>query len=147
MIDPPNASSESYYTVETKYSCTLNPPDNYQMFGNVDRFAHFYKFVSKHLLQLGARYHFIIELSEPRGFKTAHKFTGPRLHLHGIVWFDDRTMLRRFLSTGYYSLTRWTATDFDTIKDMDTWKAYISKQHIVPKQYRIVKSKFTQKLE
>ncbi len=84
---------------------------------------------------MGGRYVFYIELSEPRGFHTALEFKGPRLHLHGIVYFEDKTSLRSFLRAGYYSLTRWTSTDFDTITDLSVWKSYIQKQSIVPKRY------------
>ncbi len=139
MIDPP----DGFYVIGEKYSVTLNPPDNHQYFGKKDRFHLFYNFVNEQMLMLGGRYVFFIELSEPNGFHTALSFKGPRLHLHGIVWFEDGASLRTFLNTGMYSLTRWTALDFDIIDDMSVWKKYIQKQKIVPKRYRTVRNVYT----
>ncbi len=139
MVDPENGEvKEAFYGIGTKYSVTLNPPDDHQYFNSGNRFSKFYDFVQKMLLTMGGRYVFFIELSEPRGFHPQGKFKGPRLHLHGIVYYEDKQQLRQFLCSGYYGLTRWTATDIDTISDMTVWKQYIQKQSIVPKRYRKV---------
>ncbi len=143
MVDPPNV----FYKVGDLYSVTLNPPNQHQYFGKPKRFSLFYDFVNTQLLRIGGRYVFYIELSEPRGFKTAREFMGPRLHLHGIVWFEDKASLRSFLSAGYYSLTRWTSTDFDTIDNIKVWKKYIQKQSVVPKRYRKVTNVFVSDMQ
>ncbi len=139
MVDPVNdPPNENFYQVGKKYSVTLNPPNCHQYFGKPLRFSLFYDFVNTHLVQMGGRYVFYIELSEPRGFKPCGEFMGPRLHLHGIVYFETKEQLRMFLESGYYSLTRWTSTDMDTIDDLPKWKEYIRKQRVVPSRYRKV---------
>ncbi len=135
MID-----QKSYFQLGTWYSMTLNPPNVYQYLGKTNRVERFYEFVSKQLLQIGCQYDLFIEISEPHAFHAQGEFTGPRLHLHGIIKFITKRELRNFLFTGYYSLTRWTSTDIDTIADMTIWKKYISKQKVIPRSYRRIRT-------
>ncbi len=140
MVDPKN---DCFYKIDTLYSVSLNPPDQHQYFSKPKRFSMFYDFCNTQLLRMGGRYVFYIELSEPHGFHTALSFKGPRLHLHGFVWFEDVTSLRGFLAAGYYNLTRWTSTDFDTVGDPLVWKRYMRKQKVVPVRYRKITNHFS----
>ena len=116
------------------YSLTLNPDDKHQYFGKADRLQQFRTFIHNALLMLGAfhvKYHLYIELSEP---KTNAKWSknGPRLHLHGILYFGSTLSIKNFLLDGIYNLTRWCNYDLDTIEDMSIWHTYcIKQQHIM----------------
>ncbi len=124
MVDP----IDNFYKLHTWYSFTLNPIDKHQFFGKVDRYMKFRNFVYENLFIL-ANYEAFIELSEPRGF-SIQGYSGPRLHIHGKLKFDTKSELAKFLLLSFYSLTRWTSVDIDTIDDSDWWYKYCTKQRI-----------------
>lgn len=117
------------------YSLTLNPVDKYQFYGQDLRLLKFRNFVYEQLLTLAGDYTLVVELSEPLGMKT-QGYTGPRLHMHGVIVFRKKEQLYKFLLTDYYKLTRWTSIDIDTIDDITVWMDYILKQDLVPKKRR-----------
>jgi len=125
MVDP----IENYYKTNTWYSVTLNPIDKYQWFGKPNRWKRFRNFLYEILLSFKFKYHFVIELSEPRGMKT-QGYNGPRLHLHGKIKFESKEVLARWLLLDYYSILRFASVDIDTISDEAKWDIYCSKQRL-----------------
>lgn len=144
MTDPPERQQpevkENFYQLKTLYSVTLNPEDSHQYYGEppLDRIRKFHNFCNVNMLQTGGIYRMVIEISEPRDFQPQGKYKGPRLHMHGTIRFDDNDQLLHFLSYGYYMLTRWTSTKFDTTDGTPAWYNYCNKQHVVPEEYRYI---------
>ena len=122
-------------TLKTKtyYSITLNPSDKSQFLGNPNRYSKFHTRIYNILIDLKVQYDLNIEISEPSGMKT-QGYSGPRLHLHGIIYFKTREQLQNFLLKGYYEITRISSIDIDTIENLQTWSDYCQKQHILPKR-------------
>lgn len=125
-----NEKPTGFYKINTIYSVTLNPTDKYQFFGNELRFRKFRNFVYEHTIGLHCDFNLIIEISEPHEFKIA-QYKGPRLHLHGTLYFANTKCLGKFLMHDYYKLLRWTSVDIDTIDNLDTWHDYMMKQHLI----------------
>lgn len=132
MGDPSASIKERYYRVGVSYAITLNPPDEYQFFGNPDRLKRFRSFVYEQFLAFPADWRLWIEVSEPRGMHTCKK-NGPRLHCHGWIRFQTNAQIGHFLLHSFYALLRWTAVDIDTIADMTHWVAYCEKQRLFKK--------------
>ncbi len=126
--------SKNFYEINTWYSLTLNPSDQYQSFGKNERF----KKVKNRLYEalLTAEHWGVIEISEPRGMKVKG-YSGPRIHYHGFIQWSTRKRLQNFLCNGFYKLTRFTSVDIDTIKDHILWYEYINKQHVLPSARKI----------
>ncbi len=128
MVDP----KENFYTLNKRYSLTLNPVDKFQFLGKVDRYNKFRNFIYEQLMLLSCTYEFFIELSEPRGMHT-QGYAGPRLHLHGWIEFKTRRDIGKFLLVDFYKLTRFASIDIDTISNFATWIKYCKKQKIYKK--------------
>lgn len=118
---------EIFYKPNTFYTFNLSPNDKYQYFGDPKRFTKFYSFIYELLLGLNGQYTMNIELSEPRGPQNSGK-TGPRLHTHGILYFETKKALIKFMMNDYYKLLRVCRVEIDSISDFKYWYDYCHKQ-------------------
>ncbi len=121
---------ECYYKVGQFYAITINPCDKYQFFGRINRCKRYHNFIYEQFLQFKCDYLLYIEISEPRGMHT-QGYNGPRLHMHGTIYFENRKQLGWWLVEGYYKLLRFAAVDIDTIEDLPKWDAYCRKQNLI----------------
>lgn len=121
-----------FYKVKKQYSITINPIDRYQWLHNIKRVRKFRNHFYEVFMAEKYQYELFIEFSEPRGFHT-QGYSGPRLHMHGTISFNDIKELGYFLSQGYSKLLKYASVDIDTIDDIDKWKAYCTKQKIIKK--------------
>ncbi len=126
----PAESSVSFYKTGVNYALTLNPIDKFQFLGKPNRLNRFRNFIHEQLMNFSCRYEMFLEISEPRGFHIS-KYAGPRLHLHGTIKFRKNKEMAQFLLLDYYDLLRWASVDIDTVGDLDVWRAYCMKQHLI----------------
>jgi len=126
---------KAFYHLNTMYSVTFNPNNNYQYYNKLDRHILVKNLYNEVLSKGLVRYHNIkyklyIEISEPRGF-AKNKYDGPRVHLHGTVKFLKLTDLKYFLLYQYRAICKIGTLDIDTIKDKSHWHKYCTKQKIL----------------
>lgn len=128
-----NKNTNTVFKKGQWYSITLCPDDNHQYFGKLNRLKRFTNLINEYMVswkQDGIDYVLWTELSEPK----SKSKNGPRLHNHGIIWFNTNRSVRTFLLQNYYSLTRLGIIDIDTIDSLKVWIDYCTKQqHIINK--------------
>lgn len=124
-----------FYNLHTWYSITLCPNDQYQFYFKADRLikvrANYLK-----VLTLGDYIpdcYMILEISEPRG---KIQGSGPRLHYHGVIRFNNNDSLLQFMLYKIPRLLKLGIIDIDTIQDKKVWVKYMNKQHIIPQVFR-----------
>lgn len=146
-----DSTDKEFYKVNKLYSVTLNPVDQSQFLGKLDRYKKFHTRIYNVLMDVGCKYDLYIEISEPRSTKNKEMFlqgyAGPRLHLHGIIQFTTRKMLQKFLLQGFYKITRISSLAIDHIDNLEQWHKYCTKQHILPVSRHIYNKKLFPTLE
>ena len=122
-------SLESFYVVKQLYAMTLNPKDCYQFLGKSLRVKNFHTFFYNIFQNVSYNYELYIEFSEPSHDLSNGK--SPRLHFHGVIWFDKIEQIGSFLATGLYHLTKLGYVDITKCNDPDAWQNYCNKQHVI----------------
>lgn len=112
------------------YALSICPADQYQYFCSPNRMKLFRDKMNSLLMDC-FNYHKIdyiqyIELSTPLG-KSSPNYSGPRLHLHGIIVIKKLTQLKDWLLNGYPKLVKNCMIEIDTINDIQTWIDYVLK--------------------
>lgn len=126
-----------FYRPEEVYSVTINPQEQYV--NSIDRLSKFHNMMYGEMIGLidnGIHYSFYTEISEPRGNTKYHQECA-RLHLHGIIYFEDYKAVRHFL---LHTVTRWckiSKWEVDTIDSLEKWKKYCKKQQFIMRQKKI----------
>ncbi len=120
--------SKNFY-LATRYAITINLNDKWQFFGSCGRLDRAKAFLSEQLIHLtnnDTHYELYCELSEPRD-NTISK-NGPRVHFHGVIYFENVRAVRHFLLYEWYSLSRYSKFKIDSIDNIEIWESYCQKQ-------------------
>lgn len=128
----------TFYKVKQLYSITINPCDKHQYLGKPNRLSSFYNFIYERTMiwvNHGVDYYFKVEISEPhQGLRQG--YSGPRYHLHGMIYFTNKNAVLWFLEQEIYRICKYAILDIDTIESVNTWVTYMQKQKIIPNKYR-----------
>lgn len=125
-----------FYHPDTDYAFTLNPANGHQFYGDEMRVCKMHTYFRDILTQyLGNKWNAYMEISEPYGTRP-HMYDGPRLHVHGTVRFSRKRLLK-FLVFGMRDICK--IGYFDIEECNDTWNDYMTKQKILPKNYRHIR--------
>lgn len=112
------------------YALTIKPNNKAQFFGLQSREAKFDKLISDFLINnqiQGMKYLLFTELSEP--LTPNADSNGPRLHLHGFIFFEDNRSIKQFLMRySYLMLAQLGTYELDTVNDIDYFLQYCQKQ-------------------
>lgn len=111
------------FQLKTDYALTLNAEDQHGNFD--DRITRMIKYYRKRLSKLHFEYKLHTEISTPLDGRP------PRVHLHGIMNFDNITQLKRWYNTDAELLSRSMHVDIDTIGNITEWSVYCSKNQII----------------
>lgn len=129
---------ETFYKKKQWYWVTINPADKYQYLGHQLRQELFKKFICEHIVgNMICDFHFVIEYSEPRG-NMVKSYSGPRLHIHGLIKFNSRSTVGHFLDRGMYKILRTSVIDIDTPKNISDCIDYMYKQKILKREYSVI---------
>lgn len=130
VVKDDTEAPQVFFTTDCLYALSINPMDKFQYFGNGARYEKFRSFVYEQLLlfnSIGCKYSFYIEVSEPLS-NEQYSGMGSRLHLHGVIKFPTRKVLREFLLVGLYAMTRYGIYKIKKVVDVDGWFEYCFKQ-------------------
>lgn len=127
-----------FYDIESTYAITIQPGDNLQFLNKnytsdsrLLRFRqHYMEILRDNLI---TNYYFKIELSEPKGDLNDHH-AGSRLHLHGIIMFDNKKQIINFLLKGLKNIkdkARITIKKISSQDNLKIWWDYINKQKLI----------------
>lgn len=140
MSDPTDnlqSASSLYYLPGRWYSFTICPRD--QLETNCNRWqamcTRIYECVISSFTN-HAQYRYNLEISEPHN--TLKETTIPRIHAHGRFLLYDNHSVLQFLLFGLYNLTQLGYTEIDTIKDLDIWDTYCTKQLAITRLETII---------
>jgi len=124
--------------VNRVYAITINPVDGHQYFvgrpkdgitsnGRLEKFKSYWTSHSPlSKIALYAKFWMNTELSEPvRGDSATQR---PRLHLHGVIRFDDIEGIKQFLLYEAVDLSAICRYDIKPLEDWMTWRRYMYKQ-------------------
>lgn len=125
----PTAQTQ-FYLIGTLYAVTLNPCDVHQYILKPDRKTKIKTLYREILETCNCRYHFKMEFSEPFGMRLKDYY-GPRLHMHGLIRFDNKEQLHDFLFKTFHLLCKYGTLDIDICNDPSVWMEYINKQKII----------------
>lgn len=124
---------EPFYVKGKWYSITLNPSDKYQYVGHTQRLIKVQNMLNELMLALRAdkiHYRYSIDISEPREVVTTS--IGPRIHLHGRIFFQTRKSIEMWLVKHMYDISRTCYLNIDTCDDIEIWDRYSDKyNHIL----------------
>lgn len=110
--------------LNTEYAITINPDDNLQCFDDSNRIHKVIVKTKRILYKLQCEYILYPEISHPMN---TSRTSGPRVHFHGVIKFDNIYQLIRWYDTSYTALKKSTYFDMDTIEDRPAWIKYCTK--------------------
>lgn len=126
------------------YALTINPSDLYQHFTEAQqthkaaaRLNSFYEsFTKKMNLVLGAKGNTydtvnVIELTEPITGKCKPKEARPRLHSHGLIYFETNDDILYFLLNVAPEMAAWCSYSIKRITDLTKWHNYCHKHQFL----------------
>lgn len=131
MSNPEKSTSKSdfKYKSKTLYELTIAPNDQYQGFTLkqcTKRFVQWRKNIYKKLTNLlddVSKYYMIPEITQPQ---SSHKCRYPRLHLHGIIMFNNDVCLYTFLIDRFKDLSDIGLLQFNQFRE-NHWVGYMKK--------------------
>lgn len=110
------------------YTFNYNPEDSRQYWNQDDRVMKFYKYHKQFVFgNLNCYFLLRMEISKLG-----------RLHYHGIIRWDNKEILYKFLVENVHQLTLNGTFEIDTIADPKEWDRYMSKQTMIPIEYLIL---------
>lgn len=120
--------------IKTPYSINLNAEDQHINYD--DRIPRMYKYYKKRLSKIHAEYSFNMEISTPLDGRD------PRIHLHGIIYFDNYQQLKKWYEKDSMEIARSMHIDIDTISQPEEWDKYMTKNaiimsHLTDNKYKI----------
>ena len=125
---------DTFYEPDKWYWITYNPEDKCQYLGKVDRLERFRQHIADKLKIINIIYYVVIEFSEPRG-ERPRAYSGPRLHIHGLIKFKDTKTVLQWLNYGMYYWCKQGRLDIDTPQKLEDCFKYMRKQRILKIQY------------
>lgn len=134
------------YKIDTYYAITIQPDDKIQFCGtdHMARINKFRQYYYSMFQDYKAPYYINIEISEPLG-SLPNKSVGPRLHIHGIIKFNTKKQILKFLLVQMHTILKQARLEISEINDKTAWWKYIHKQKLLPKEYKTLSNYDTRK--
>lgn len=104
--------------INTKYSFTVSPCDDYQYFNEDDREDKFRKMFKMYFKKWKSINVYLYPELSPRG----------RLHFHGTLLFKTEKSIKTFYLFYISDILRKAQIEIDTIGDEEKWRLYCVKQ-------------------